>query len=99
MPATGEIDREKAKQVAQQILGDVASAMHSAMNFIGDRLGLFKAMKDAGPLTVAQLAEKTGLNQRYLQEWLNAMAAVWAARVRSELNTAVIPSLVRRCPS
>jgi 2-polyprenyl-3-methyl-5-hydroxy-6-metoxy-1,4-benzoquinol methylase len=75
MPATGEIDREKAKQVAQQILGDVASAMHSAMNFIGDRLGLFKAMKDAGPLTVAQLAEKTGLNQRYLQEWLNAMAA------------------------
>ena len=75
MASTGEIDREKAKQVAQQILADVASAMHGAMNFIGDRLGLFKAMKDAGPLTVEQLATRTGLNRRYLQEWVNSMAA------------------------
>ena len=75
MASAGEIDREKAKQVAQQIMGDVASAMHSAMIFIGDRLGLFKAMKDAGPLTVEQLAAKTGLNPRYLHEWLSSMAA------------------------
>jgi SAM-dependent methyltransferase len=75
MASAGGIDREKAKQVALQIMGDVASAMHSAMNFIGDRLGLFKAMKDAGPLTVEQLAAKTELNQRYLQEWLNSMVA------------------------
>ena len=75
MASAGGIDREKAKQVALQIMGDVASAMHSAMNFIGDRLGLFKAMIDAGPLTVEQLAAKTELNQRYLQEWLNSMAA------------------------
>src|SRR5260221_2533411 len=75
MASAGGIDREKAKQVALQIMGDVASALHSAMCFIGDRLGLFKAMKDAGPLTVEQLAAKTGLNLRYLQEWLNSMVA------------------------
>ena len=75
MASAGEIDREKAKQVAQQIMADVASALHSAMTFIGDRLGVFKAMKDAGPLTVEHLAARTGLNQRYLQEWLNSMAA------------------------
>ena len=75
MAAAGEIDREKAKQVALQIMADVASAMHAAMNFIGDRLGLFKAMKDAGPLTVDQLTARTGLNERYLQEWLNSMVA------------------------
>ena len=45
MASAGEIDREKAKQVAQQIMADVATAMHSAMTFIGDRLGLFKAMR------------------------------------------------------
>jgi 2-polyprenyl-3-methyl-5-hydroxy-6-metoxy-1,4-benzoquinol methylase len=75
MAAAGEIDREKAKQVALQIMADVATAMHGAMNFIGDRLGLFKAMKDAGPLMVEELAAKTGLDQRYLQEWLNSMVA------------------------
>lgn len=75
MASAGEIDRAKAKQVALHILDDIASAMHASMNFIGDRLGLFKAMKDAGPLTVEQLAAKTGLNHRYLQEWLNSMVA------------------------
>jgi SAM-dependent methyltransferase len=74
MASAGEIDRAKAKQVALHILDDIASAMHASMNFIGDRLGLFKAMKGAGPLTVEQLAEKTGLNPRYLREWLNSMA-------------------------
>jgi 2-polyprenyl-3-methyl-5-hydroxy-6-metoxy-1,4-benzoquinol methylase len=73
--AGGEIDREKAKQVALQVMSDVATATHAAMTFIGDRLGLFNAMKDAGPLTVDQLAAKTGLNRRYLQEWLNSMVA------------------------
>ena len=34
MAATGEIDREKAKQVALQIMADVASAMHGAMKWI-----------------------------------------------------------------
>jgi hypothetical protein len=70
-----EIDFDKAKQVAQQIVGDVGTCVHGALCFIGDRLGLFKAMKDAGPVTSAELAEKTGLNERYLREWLNAMAA------------------------
>lgn len=73
--AAGEIDREKAKQAAQRVVADVATAMHAAMNFIGDRLGLFKAMKDAGPLTIEQLAAKTGFSQRYLREWLSSMAA------------------------
>lgn len=73
--AAGEIDREKAKQVALAVVADVGTALHSAMSFIGDRLGLFKAMKDAGPLTIEQLAARTGLSPRYLREWLNSMAA------------------------
>jgi 2-polyprenyl-3-methyl-5-hydroxy-6-metoxy-1,4-benzoquinol methylase len=70
-----QIDFEKAKQAAQQIVGDVGTCVHGALCFIGDRLGLFKAMKEAGPVTSGELAAKTGLNERYLREWLNAMAA------------------------
>src|SRR5579872_633780 len=68
------LDLEKAKQVAQNVVGDVGTAVHGALCYIGDRLGLFKAMAGAGPLTIEQLASKTGLSARYLREWLGAMA-------------------------
>jgi len=42
---------------------------------IGDRLGLYKAMAESGPITSAELAEKTGTSERYVREWLNAQAA------------------------
>src|SRR5271166_2120604 len=70
-----DVDFEKAKQVAQQIVGDVGTCVHGALCFIGDRLGLFKAMKESGPVTSDELAARTQLSERYLREWLNAMAA------------------------
>jgi len=69
-----ELDLEKAKQVAQTVVGDVGTVVHGALCYIGDRMGLFKAMAGAGPLTVEQLAGKTGLSARYVREWLGAMA-------------------------
>jgi SAM-dependent methyltransferase len=69
-----ELDLEKAKQVAQTVIGDVGTVVHGALCYIGDRTGLFKAMAGAGPLTIEQLTTKTGLNTRYVREWLGAMA-------------------------
>lgn len=45
------------------------------MWFFGDRLGLYKAMAGAGPLTPAELAERTGTAERYVREWLSNQAA------------------------
>ncbi|MGO9060731.1 MAG: class I SAM-dependent methyltransferase [Candidatus Binataceae bacterium] len=70
-----ELDFAKAKQVAQSVMNDIGSVMHGMLSFIGDRVGLFKAMMDAGPLTVDRVAAKTGLSARYVREWLGAMAA------------------------
>ncbi len=42
---------------------------------IGEKLGLFKAMAGRGAMTAQQLAEQTGTAERYVQEWLTAMAA------------------------
>jgi SAM-dependent methyltransferase len=42
---------------------------------LGDRLGLYKALAGAGPLTPAALAEKTGTAERYVREWLANQAA------------------------
>jgi SAM-dependent methyltransferase len=54
---------------------DLASVLHGATVVVGDRLGLYKAMAAIGPCTAAGLAEHTGFDERYLQEWLNAQAA------------------------
>jgi len=52
------------------------------MIHLGDRLGLYRAMADAGPLRAEELAERTGLQSRWLLEWLRCQAA--AGLVRSE---------------
>ncbi len=55
-----------------QILNDGALAL---MISVGDRTGLFEALWSTGPSTSADLAGVTGLNERYVREWLGAMTA------------------------
>jgi len=47
----------------------------SLMIHLGDRLGLYRAMAGQGPMTAADLAGATGLNERWLLEWLRSQAA------------------------
>jgi len=76
MGSTTEPDRDKVRAFAAQILSDIGTAVQGALSYIGDRMGIFKAMAAAGaPLTIEELAERTGLNARYLREWLGAMTA------------------------
>lgn len=49
--------------------------MVSLMIHLGDRLGLYRAMAGAGPLDSTQLAERTGLHERWVREWLRGQAA------------------------
>jgi 2-polyprenyl-3-methyl-5-hydroxy-6-metoxy-1,4-benzoquinol methylase len=73
--ADAGFNKEKAQRFLQQLMKDVAASFHSAMTYIGDRLGIFKAMAAAGPITVEDLAQRTGLQERYLREWLGSMVA------------------------
>ena len=65
----------KVQEVALRVVGDQAGAFTMALGYIGDRLGMFRALRDAGPCTSDDLAARTGLNQRYVLEWLRAMVA------------------------
>ena len=67
-------DQTKANKFLERLLDDIGTATRGALSYIGDKLGIFKALAGAGPVTVEELAEKTGLNARYLREWLGAMA-------------------------
>ena len=70
-----ELDWSKVKAFAGLMTNDLGAAMQGALTYIGDRLGIFKALAAAGSVTVAELAQRTGLNDRYLREWLGAMTA------------------------
>jgi SAM-dependent methyltransferase len=56
-------------------LGDVGAALTTSLVVIGDKLGLYKAMAAAGPVTPKELATRTETTERYVREWLNAQAA------------------------
>jgi SAM-dependent methyltransferase len=43
--------------------------------YLGDRLGLYRALADAGALTSGGLAEAAGIHERYAREWLEQQAA------------------------
>jgi SAM-dependent methyltransferase len=43
--------------------------------YLGDKLGLYRALADAGPLTSSGLAEAAGVHERYAREWLEQQSA------------------------
>ena len=69
------VDMDKLMAFLGQVIGELGATVNAGLIVVGDRLGLYKAMAGAGPLTPAQLAEKTGTSERYIREWLNAQAA------------------------
>jgi SAM-dependent methyltransferase len=58
-----------------KMLGDVGAAMGTALEMLGDKFGLYKALASAGPLSAADLAKRTGTAERYIREWAASQAA------------------------
>ncbi|MBY5324774.1 class I SAM-dependent methyltransferase [Rhizobium leguminosarum] len=70
-----EPDMQKLDALVGRLVGDVGAAMSGALVVLGDKVGIFKAMADGAPMSVQDLAKKTGIKERYLREWLSAQAA------------------------
>lgn len=75
MAVAPQIDESKLHAFLGQMVGDLAGLLGSAMTYVGDRLGLYKAMADGVPVTSEQLAAKTSTAERYIRDWLVAQAA------------------------
>jgi SAM-dependent methyltransferase len=75
MTDTPRLDEAALEQFVHQTVGDLAAAISGLMVHLGDRLGLYRAMAGAGPLTPAALAARTGTSERYVREWLANQAA------------------------
>jgi hypothetical protein len=69
------MDETKMTEFVEKAVGDVGVLLGGAMIVIGDKLGLYRAMSGAGPVTPTELATRTGTAERYVREWLSAQAA------------------------
>src|SRR5215469_9963470 len=69
------MDDNRAEQFTGRVLTDTAAAATVVMAALGDRLGLFRQLAQAGPATSGELASRAGLSERYVREWLSGMRA------------------------
>jgi 2-polyprenyl-3-methyl-5-hydroxy-6-metoxy-1,4-benzoquinol methylase len=69
------IDGAKLEKFVFKAVDEVGATLNTALVVMGDRLGLYRALAGAGPLTSVEVAERTGTQERYVREWLNAQAA------------------------
>ncbi|MER2509115.1 MAG: class I SAM-dependent methyltransferase [Amaricoccus sp.] len=68
-------DTDKLNLLLGQMVGDLGAIASGALVILGDRLGLYRAMRSGEKLSPAELARRTGTRERYVREWLSAQAA------------------------
>ncbi|MEO6246652.1 MAG: class I SAM-dependent methyltransferase, partial [Opitutaceae bacterium] len=69
------VNPDKLNAFLGRALNDMGAAFQTALIITGERLGLYRAMAGAGPLTPGDVAKKTETDERYVKEWLCAQAA------------------------
>jgi 2-polyprenyl-3-methyl-5-hydroxy-6-metoxy-1,4-benzoquinol methylase len=71
--ATQEIDMARTMEFGGKIVGHINGAVISLMLTAGHQTGLFDRMAEMPPSTSEEIAKATGLNERYVREWLGSM--------------------------
>jgi SAM-dependent methyltransferase len=74
-PIPAEAASEEAGALIEQVFASSTATMELACMYLGDRLGLYRALADGGPATPAELARRTSSDTRYVREWLEQQAA------------------------
>jgi SAM-dependent methyltransferase len=74
MGAVG-IDEAKLEAFMGQAVTDMGAIISAPLMLIGEKLGLYKAMAGAGPLSSQEVAERSGVAERSVREWLRNQAA------------------------
>lgn len=77
---TDSPDPKKVEEVADKAIGYLSGAGVSAMVYLGDQLGLYRALSELGPSRSAELAAKSGLHERWVREWLHTQASAGLVR-------------------
>ena len=73
--STATLDQERLDAFMGRVVGELGATFNAVLVGLGDRLGLYAAMRDGEPVTPEELARRTGTYERLVREWLNGQAA------------------------
>ena len=68
-------DDTSARMLADRISDASLGLFDVATIYLGERLGFYRALDAAGPLTAGELAASTGTRERFVREWCEQQAA------------------------
>jgi 2-polyprenyl-3-methyl-5-hydroxy-6-metoxy-1,4-benzoquinol methylase len=74
-PAGQRRPADPAVALAERLFHDMVGALELFTVYLGERLGLYRALDTGGPATSSELAARTGTAERYVREWLEHHAA------------------------
>lgn len=69
------VDEKKLNDFLGKMVIELGAAVNAPLVLIGDKLGLYRAIAEAGAVSSAELAQRTRTSERYIREWLSAQAA------------------------
>src|SRR5512134_3345407 len=69
------LDQQKLGGLLEKVVDDLSAGYGGVMVSLGSKLGLYKALAGAGPLTSQELASRAECAERYVREWLNSQVA------------------------
>lgn len=90
-PTSSAFDSAKAERFAADLLATLNRGALSLMISVGHRTGLFDSMRGLPPATSQEIANKAGLNERYVREWLGAMVTGGVVEVEPATHAFVLP--------
>jgi 2-polyprenyl-3-methyl-5-hydroxy-6-metoxy-1,4-benzoquinol methylase len=85
-----EFDEAKRDAMAERLLASCLGVFDVFGAYLGDRLGLYRALADGGPATSTELATRTRCNERYVREWLEQQAVGGVLEVCEPSNDATV---------
>lgn len=83
MTVAAEVDLDA---LLTQFVGDLGATVAAGNIVLGDNLGLYRALAEAGPLSSADLATYTGTSERHVREWLRGQAAGGLVEYRADTD-------------
>jgi 2-polyprenyl-3-methyl-5-hydroxy-6-metoxy-1,4-benzoquinol methylase len=69
------MDRDGAQSLAERLFESELRTLELYTIYLGERLGLYRALVEGGPANSIELAERTDTHERYVREWLEQQAA------------------------